>query len=125
ASLEPEVVKLVRQIAEALIHREVQTDPELIHRTVRKALSAILDRERLVVRVNPVDLEALRSNKVALLDEFDGVEVLDVEADPSIAPGGCVVDSELMHVDARIKTQLKRVLAALADPSAEIGAGEA
>ncbi|MDQ1257101.1 MAG: FliH protein, partial [Candidatus Hydrogenedentes bacterium] len=30
ASLEPEVVKLVRQIAEALIHREVQTDPELI-----------------------------------------------------------------------------------------------
>lgn len=113
ASLEPQVIELVGLIAGAVIEREARTDPELLRVTVRRALETLLDRERVVVHLHPADLEAMRAQKVTLLEEFDGVQRLDLEADESVPPGGCVIESELMHVDARLETQLERILDAL------------
>ncbi len=114
-SLEPEVVELVQTITAAVVQREARTDPELIHATVRRALGAILDRENLIVHVNPAELEALRAHKVTLLEDFDGVKHLDVQPDESVSPGGCFVESEVMSVDARLESQLERIFDALKD----------
>ena len=115
ASLEPQVVELATLIAERVLQREVRTDPEIIHSTVKRALAKITDRQRLKVRVHPGDSDALREYKVALLEDFSGIEELEVEADGSISPGGCIVESELMQVDARLDALLANVLDALMD----------
>ena len=114
-SLEPQVVELATLIAERVLQREVRMDPEIIHQMVKRALMAIADRQHIVIRVHPDDYEALRSHKVTLLEDFDGVEELDVEADETISPGGCMIESQLMQTDARLETLFAHVLESLKD----------
>ncbi len=109
-SLEPQVVELATLIAERVIEREARTDPELVHATAARALARIADRQRLRLRVHPGDLEALQTHQVTLLEEFSGIETLDIEGDDEVTPGGCVAESELMQVDARLSTLLNNVL---------------
>ncbi len=113
-SLEPQVVALATIIAERVLQREVRTDPELIHAVARRALAKIADRQAVTARVNPADMEALRLHKIALLEDFEGVEELTIEADESVNPGGCVIESRLMQADARLETLLSTVLESLA-----------
>ena len=112
-SLEPEVLTMVRLVTERVVRREMQSDAALISRTVRAALELMLDSERVTLRVNPTDLAVLREQQVALLDEFDGVAQLDIRADESVEPGGCIADTSVMQVDGTLKTQLQRIFDAM------------
>lgn len=114
-SLEPEVVALSKLVAERVLGREIRCDGDLIVETVRRALAKIIDRQRLLVQIHPDDHEALRAHEVTLLEEFDGIDVYRVEPDESIAPGGCIVVSDVSQVDARMDTLLNSVLQALAE----------
>lgn len=111
--VEPEVLELVRRIAERVLDREIQTDGKLILSVTRRALAQILDREFIRLRVHPADYEALRAHRVTLLEEFEGVKRLEIEVDDAVSPGGCLADSGLMHIDARPETMLENILNAL------------
>ncbi|HPO14035.1 MAG TPA: FliH/SctL family protein [Candidatus Hydrogenedentes bacterium] len=113
-SLEPQVVELASLIARRVLQREVRIDAELIHATARRALGKIADRQIITARVHPRDLEALRLHKITLLEDFEGVEELTIEADDTVNPGGCVIESRLMQADARLDTLLSTVLESLA-----------
>lgn len=115
SSLEPQIVDLVRSMTEQVLRREVRSDPELIRSTARAALMHLLGHESIRVRVNPQDLKILREEKEQLLDEFEGVEQLEIVADESIGSGGCIADSGDVYVDGQIDTQLQRILDALTD----------
>jgi flagellar assembly protein FliH len=112
-SLEPQVVALAHAIAAQVVQREANTDGDLVLRTVRRALEGLADRKRLVLRLHPKDLEALRLHKVTLFEEFDGVETIELAADDTVTPGGCVAESDTLHADARLEIQLQRALEAL------------
>lgn len=112
-SVEPEVMALVRLAAERAIRDAWTGDAERLARSVREALAVIADRQRITVRLNPADLDALRAHEVRLLEEFPGVEELSLHADAAIAPGGCVAVSEQMQADVRLETILARMLEAL------------
>lgn len=109
-SLEPQVVELVGLITERVLQREAKTDPDLIHSTVRRALACIADRQRLRLQVHPDDLEALRRQKITLLEDFPGVEELNIETSEEVSRGGCVVESGHMQADARLEVLLNNVL---------------
>jgi flagellar assembly protein FliH len=115
-ALEPEVVSLAFALAERILQREAKTDRELVLSTARAALLHLVGGERVVVRVNPQDLEAMRAQKIALLEEFQGLQQLDIVADEHVAPGGCLADSEFSHVDARIGSQLHNLLDSFQEP---------
>jgi len=114
-NLEPQVVELAKLIVERILHREMEGDVGLLKRTVHAALAKLIERERVRIRVNPEDIAALRREKVALLEEFDGVEAIDVVADPDVSTGGCIVESQTLHIDARTDAQLQALLDALDD----------
>jgi len=123
ASLESEVVELSMTIASHILHREIHADRELVLITVRKALANLANRGRMTIRAHPDDLSALRNEKINLLEEFDGIEELLIRPDESITPGGCVVESALMQVDARIEAQLQSIFQALREPQAKSSGG--
>ncbi len=112
-ALEPHVVELAGVIAGRILLREAETDPELIRRTVRKALEHLIELEHATVRVNPKDLEGLRAEKVTLIEEFDGLRQITVQPDEAVSPGGCIVETDLVHVDARLDAQLEAILETL------------
>lgn len=115
--IEPQMVELAFEIAKRVIQREAETDRTLICRTVHKAVEQVLDRESVTVRVNPVDLEGMRAEKVRLLEQFDEIKQISIQADPTVGPGGCIVESDTMHVDACLDTQLQAIWDALRDVS--------
>ena len=112
-SLEPQVVRLAHAIASHVLQREAQSDGDLIVRTVHRALDSLADRRRVVLRLHPKDLEAIRNHKVTLLEEFEGVESLELVPDDDVCPGGCIAESETLHADARLEAQLELALQAL------------
>lgn len=114
-SLETELLELTKAAAERVLRREVRTDPELIRTTIRAALESLLDREHFTVYVNPKDLEVLREHDADLLGRFDAALGIEVVEDEDIEPGGCRVESEEVHVDARTDVQLQRVLDAMTE----------
>ncbi len=112
-SLEPQVVALAAAIAERILRREPSIEPERVRTTVHEALVHLEKRERITLRMNPADLEALKEQNIALLEEFDAIDDLEIIPDDSVAPGGCVAQSELLEVDARMESQFQKIVDAL------------
>lgn len=112
-SLEPQMVSLAHAIAARVIHRVADEDRELILRTVRNVLPYFMDSERLVLRVNPKDLQILRENKGSLLEEVGESVKLEVRPDEHVDRGGCLAQSETVQLDARLDAQLEQLLDAL------------
>ncbi|HOK89556.1 MAG TPA: FliH/SctL family protein [Candidatus Hydrogenedentes bacterium] len=114
-SLEPQVLALAKLIAQRVIDREISLDNRLVALTIRRALAEVSDRQKIRVTVNPEDLAVTRELVPELRLEFPGIETVEVETSDQVGRGGCVVESELMRVDARMETLLARVLEALSE----------
>ncbi len=67
------------------------------------------------IHLNPADYEALQEQGITLLDEFDGVGHIEITPDESVPAGGCSVETNTVHVDARIDSQLAKILEALTE----------
>lgn len=112
-SLEPQVVALSHAIASRVTYRVAEEDRELILRTVRNVLPYFVDAERLVLRVNPQDLQILRENKGSILEQVGESVKLEVRPDDTVGRGGCSAHSETVLLDARLDAQLEQLLDAL------------
>ena len=109
---EPEVVKLVMSIAEKLVGRLVEENPEMIRSVVRMALEKALG-DRILVRLNPEDYRALTAGEHEFRDVIDRTRRLSLREDESVAKGGCVVETEVGTIDAQLETQLEAIRKAL------------
>ncbi|MCS7235350.1 MAG: FliH/SctL family protein [Armatimonadota bacterium] len=109
----PAVVTLALAVARRIVRREVEADPALLLSWVQDAARRLHVTGELVVRLNPDDLELLRSSGVPL--DRTGVRLRWV-ADPSV-DGGCVVESDAGFVDATLATQLEVLKGALEEAS--------
>jgi len=108
--IEPQLVHLAVSIAEKILEREAQLSSDVVKRTARSVLERVMDEEHVVLRVNPADLEALREYRVEALEQFDGLERLDVMPDETIDPGGCIAQTDSVQVDGRLNSQLECIL---------------
>jgi flagellar assembly protein FliH len=75
---------------------------------VRQAAAAAKNKERLVVRLHPADLSALRAAG-ALQTILPAEQAVSWVADNSIELGGCVVETDGGGLDARLETQIDRM----------------
>ncbi|GAB4333804.1 MAG: hypothetical protein Kow0099_05700 [Candidatus Abyssubacteria bacterium] len=104
--LTPRLANLATELAGKIIHKEIDKDSLIVLSQAQEAISKILEREKLVVRVNPADADVMKSHKTALMEMFDGIDKIEVIADPKIERGGCVVETNLVRVDAQPGAQL-------------------
>jgi len=113
AESEEEIVRLSLGIAEKIVKREVQTDSGVVRENFRRALAKINYRRGISVRIPPGTKEDLQ----VLMYEMEGLkpEGVTFEEDPSLTPGGCVVENHMGHVDARVESQLESIEKAFAD----------
>jgi flagellar biosynthesis/type III secretory pathway protein FliH len=109
-SLEPQVVALVTLMARRILNAELATSEDRIRQTARRALEMIADAQRVTLFVHPEDLDALREHKVTLLEEFDLIEEVRLEADAQVAPGSCVANTDKLQVDAQWETLMNNLL---------------
>ncbi|MFO0775876.1 MAG: FliH/SctL family protein [Nitrospiraceae bacterium] len=109
ARLEAETVTLAFDIARKVIHERASETQELVAAQVREALTRIKDAKMLRILVNPSEEAALHELREQCAALLDGPAVIRIEADPSIAPGGCRIETPMHLVDATVDGQLARI----------------
>ena len=80
---------------------------------VHECLAYVEDKTKVIIRVNPDDLEAVRRHRNDWLESLESIDHLLIEAEPTVARGGCVVETPIGDVDAQIEERLKRLRTAL------------
>lgn len=110
---EAEILRLALKAAEQIIRSEVSLHRDVCLNIVSEAINRVSDREQVIVRVNREDAEYIKKYKDRLAGIVDGVKSFSVLEDSQIEPGGCVIETNLGYVDARISTKLAALEEAL------------
>jgi len=108
ASVEADAVDLALRIAEQAVAAAIAADPELVVEAVRGALRRLVERDRVLILVNPDDLELVRDHVARLVGELGGIEHCEVQAERRVRPGGAIVRTSEGEVDATLETKLAR-----------------
>ena len=107
-AVEARAVELSLRLAEKVVAGTLDVQPERVIDVVRGALRCLVDRERVVVQVNTLDLELVREAVEPLVATLGGIESLEVQEDRRVSRGGALVRSVAGEVDATIETKLER-----------------
>lgn len=111
-AIEENVCALAVVIARQIIGRELVAGEEAFADLIRNALREFPIDQPVRIRLNPGDLNALGSIGAVDTDPFrqiSGGREARWLGDPSIAPGGCMVEGRERIIDGRVDTALERV----------------
>ena len=97
-------VQLALAIAEKILVGAIAARPERVVDVVRGALRGLIDGERIVVCVNPDDVELVRAAGTELGDAN-----IEVHGELRVARGGALVRTSVGEIDARVEKKLDAV----------------
>jgi flagellar biosynthesis/type III secretory pathway protein FliH len=121
--LERRAVELGLGLARKVVAGALEADPDKVVEVVTGALRGIVERERVIVLVNPADLEIVREAMDGIRDSLGGMEHCVVEAERRVGRGGCVVRTPVGDLDARVETKLERAGEVVAAALGRSGSG--
>jgi len=107
--IEKEVVDLALAIARKVICREIEVDKEVVVCVAREALTKVEDPGKIKIKMNPSDLQFINETQYQLSELIGNIDNVTLEAEDSIQSGGCVIETDLGEIDARIEKQLQAV----------------
>lgn len=106
--VEKQLVNIAAQLAEAVIGVELEMRPEIILHTLKESVAALPIAEAgCNIQLNPSD--------AALIKEVYGDEELvdrgwQIIEEPTVEPGGCIVESRTSAIDQTLKERIKFTL---------------
>ncbi|MGB9866830.1 MAG: FliH/SctL family protein [Bacillota bacterium] len=117
--LEPEIISLACSVAERIVKKTVELDPETVVRVAKHVLESAQLQPPVTIKVSAEDLEVLRER----VDELKAVVGghVDLSPDGSVSRGGCIAESQVGSVDGDLLTQLENIKKQLLE---EIGTGQ-
>jgi flagellar assembly protein FliH len=110
---EPEILRLSVAIAERILNQHVALDENTVLEMTRSAITRLVNRETVTVRVNPADIETMRQHrdKLMAMNDIDNLRVIE---DQRVDRGGVLIETDAGTIDAKISTQLREVRRLLA-----------
>jgi flagellar assembly protein FliH len=108
-------VVLARRMAEKIVGHAVTLAPEVLGEIVAQALAASRARSgAVVVRVHPDDLAAVERDRPHWAARLSAAAEVRLVADAAVGRHGCVVETPVGRIDARLGAQLDALERALA-----------
>jgi type III secretion protein L len=107
ASIEQRMVELVMDAVRRLMSEF--SDSDRVMAVVRSALSVLRNQRQLTLRIAPEHVEYVKSRASELLEQFPGVGILDIVADPRLKHDATILESEIGVVEASIESQLQAI----------------
>jgi flagellar biosynthesis/type III secretory pathway protein FliH len=102
-----QLVSLATQMAKKILDTELSLNPELLLSIVQAAMNSAKDANQVTLKVNPEDLIIVKSQLDTLKQSLGTNVSFDMKPDTQIGRGGCIIDTELGSLDARLATQLE------------------
>ena len=116
--VEMELVKLSMALAQAVVMSELKTHPEHVLVALRQGVDALpIKLQQVSIRVHPEDARRVGEAYSHSQLERQGWEI---ESDPSLHEGDCIVQTQRSRVDMRLSERLAKVLALPDDQLAEL-----
>jgi len=116
ATTERTAARAALLVAAELLGHSLQLEPEQILHLPAPHLARVRRAQHIALRVHPADAQWLQQHDTlwrAWCESQELTAQLSVHADASIERGGCVVESNLGEIDARVETRLQLMAAAL------------
>jgi flagellar assembly protein FliH len=117
---EEDLLKLSVMVAGTIIRQEIAQDRRILAKVVATALENSKEHDEIVIRLNPEDYKLVTSHKHTYLPGIDDRKTLNLKPDESVSAGGCIVDTVMGEVDARLETQLEEIYKHLLEERGEI-----
>lgn len=107
------VIETAFELAKKIVQREVESQ-SIINENVKTAINKIIGANEVRLKFHPKDLDELTeaSKNIIHSSSFNKIKI---EADERIEQGGCLIETEIGNVDARISTQLNELKKQLHD----------
>lgn len=104
AAFESLVILTSFEVAEKILQREIE-DKSIVNENVRNSIAKIMGANEVRLKLHPTDVTELdeKSKKIINSSSFNRIKI---EGDDRIEKGGCLIETEIGSVDARISTQL-------------------
>ena len=106
---EKQMVDMVLMIARKIIKDEIIERKEVVLNNIREALKRVKDRDRIDIRVNFADLDLTAAHKDELIKMMESLRKVNIYEDARIDRGGCIIETDIGSIDARISTQFNQI----------------
>lgn len=106
---EREIAQLAVAVADKLIRKALDEDPEAVLSMVREAVRRTEGARTVVMRVAPEDFDLIASAHDELIGLSPDLRDMEIVEDIRVERGGCVIEMEVGAVDARVDEQLRDV----------------
>jgi type III secretion protein L len=104
---EDTMLELSVHIAQRIIGEELRLHRDTIISIIREVMKSTRVGKRLSIQVNDAEAEYVRSQAEQLKQFLGSSGEIEIVPSTAVTPGGCVIESELGIIDARLETQLK------------------
>lgn len=98
------VIETSYEISKKIVQREIE-ERTVINENVKVAINKIIGANEVRLKMNPEDIEALTADSKNMINS-SSFNKIKIEGDDRIEKGGCLIETEIGNVDARISTQL-------------------
>lgn len=93
------------QVARRILEAEVKADPGAVIALAKSAMRRAGDSRKILVKAHPEDVATLEGAAEAG-DLQSGVAAVEIQADPGLARGDVLIDTDFGRVDGRLRTRL-------------------
>ena len=107
------VIETAFEVAKKIVQREISNDT-IINENVRIAINKIMGANEVRLKLNPSDIDEMTEASKNLI-HGGSFNKIKIEPDARIEHGGCLIETEIGSVDARISTQLSEIQKQLED----------
>ena len=106
---ETQLINLVLLIAKKVIKVISENQRNVVINNVIQALRKLKSRGDVIIRVNLADLELTSEHTRDFMEKIENVKSVTVLEDSSVDRGGCIIESDLGQIDARISSQINEI----------------
>lgn len=106
---ENEIIALACKVAEKIIGRDLEREPELVVEICANAIDTVRTAQQVVMRVNPKDAAVLRERRPKLMELIGRVKEIAIKDDAEVPRYGCIIETDSGTIDAQLATQLEMI----------------
>ncbi len=116
-SSEKLMTDMILMIARKVIKDEIVERREVVMNNIKEAIRRVKDRDRIDIRVNFADLDMTTAHKEELIKMMASLKKVNIYEDSRVDRGGCIIETDVGAIDARISTQLDTIEEAIRNTS--------
>ncbi len=108
-SSEKLMTEMILMIARKVIKDEIVERREVVINNIRESIKRVKDRDRIDIRVNFADLDMTTAHKDELIKMMESLKKVNIYEDSRVDRGGCIIETDVGAIDARISSQLDAI----------------